>query len=146
MLLRLTVLLSVGGEPLTLPGDLPGDNLAFKFCRGGVSDQLHSRLGGVICPLHYSAVRDNGCGSRICWIRPHPLHFRPSCKERGGKGLIAALSDALKIEHVEMQLLPDIFARGVLKRPGFHKTGVARLRRAPRWLRLTSTVSGDAVG
>ena len=65
---------------------------------------------------------------------------------REDKDLIAAPSDALFLEHVTMQLLPDIFARGVLKRPGFHKTGVARLRRAPRWLRLTSTVSGDAVG
>ena len=61
---------------------------------------------------------------------------------REDKDLIAALSDALFLEHVTMQLFPDIFARGVLKRPGFHKTGVARLRRAPRWRFTLPAASG----
>ena len=143
MLLRLTVLLSVGGDLPILSVDSPGDNQAFKFCRGGVSDPQSRSLGVSVCPLHYSVACDKRRRSRTGWIRPHPLHFRPSCQERGGKDLIAALSDALKIDHVEMQLLPDIFARGVLKRPGFHKTGVARLRRAPRWLRLLPAHAGS---
>ena len=109
---RLTVLLSVGGEPLTLPGDLPGDNLALKFPRGGVSDPRFSCVGGASCPLHYSAVRDNGCGSRTGWIRPHPLHFRPSCQERGGKGLIAALSDALFLAPRTMRAFQGSRSRG----------------------------------
>ena len=62
---------------------------------------------------------------------------------REDKDLIAAPLDDLKIDHVEMQLLPDIFARGVLKRPGFHKTGVARLRRAPRWRFTHPAISGS---
>lgn len=65
---------------------------------------------------------------------------------REDKDLIAAPLTILKIEHVEMQLFPGVSDQGVLEPPGFLNRMVARLRRAPRWLRLTSTVSGDAVG
>lgn len=116
---------------------------ALKFCRGGVSDQLHSRLGGVVCPLHYSAVRDDWCGSREGRIHSHLLHFRPSCQERGGKDLIAALSDDLKIDHVEMQLFPGVSDQGVLEPPGFLNRMVARLRRAPRWRFTFPAISGS---
>lgn len=137
------MLLSVGGERRPQQRVSEMITSALKFRRRGVSDPRFSCVGGASCPLYYSAVRDNRGGSREGRIRPHPLHFRPSCQERGGKDLIAAPSDALKIDHVTMQLFPDIFARGVLKRPGFHKTGVARLRRAPRWLRLLPAHAGS---
>ena len=71
MLLRLTVLLSVGGDPLTLPADSPGDNQALKFCRGGVSDPAHLLTVEVSCRLSHTVTRDDGCGSRIGWIHSH---------------------------------------------------------------------------
>lgn len=99
MLLRLTVLLSVGGDLPILSVDTPGDNQAFKFRRRGVSDPAHLLTVEVSCRLSHTVTRDKRRRSREGRIRPHPLHFRPSCQERGGKDLIAAPSDDLFLEH-----------------------------------------------
>ena len=65
------------------------------------------------------------------------LSERGAPVERG-----AAPSDALKIEHVTMQLLPGVSGLDFLKPPGFLNRMVARLRRAPRWLSLLPAHAG----
>ena len=44
---------------------------ALKFRRGGVSDPAHLLTVEVSCRLSHLAARDDGCGSRICWIHSH---------------------------------------------------------------------------
>lgn len=61
---------------------------------------------------------------------------------REDKDLIAAPSDALKIDHVTMQLFPGVSDQGVLEPPGFLNRMVARLRRAPRWQCILPAISG----
>ena len=104
--------LETRGRAPTTAACLRDDNQALKFRRRGASDPQSRSLGVSVCPLHYSVACDNRGGSRTGWIRPHPLHFRLSCQERGGKDLIAALSDALKIEHVEMRAFQGSRSRG----------------------------------